>query len=82
MGQGVVECCSSSFVVSLIQIDRIKSKIFALGSVLQKMIQPNATKSVFFSEKFLAQKRLCSSMWDQPNLFSLAKSISLVKSIL
>ena len=44
------------FIVSPIHMDCIKPKIFALGSVLEKLVHPNATKSVFFSEKSFAQK--------------------------
>ena len=38
-------------------------------------VPPSATKIDFFSEKSLALKRLCLSMWEWPNLFSVVKSI-------
>ena len=38
------------------------------------MVPPDATKTVFFSKRSLAQKMLWLSMWDWPKLFSLAKS--------
>ena len=39
-------------------------------------------KLIFFSEKSLAQRRLCLSMWEWPNLFSLIKSIFIGRKML
>ena len=38
MGQGVEECCQTLFVVSPIHMDCFKSKIFALGLILEKLV--------------------------------------------
>ena len=49
--------------------------LFSLARSFFTGLHPNATKTVFFSEKSFVQKRLYFTMWDRPNLFSLAKSI-------
>ena len=42
-------------------------------------VRPSVTKTDFFSEKSLSEKRLCLSTWEWPSLVSLIKSIFIVQ---